>query len=58
MTSPSQARPWPSTGDAARQSATQRDGALALAVGAAANECFLSGQPVLIADLMPGLVER
>jgi hypothetical protein len=46
------------SGDAARQSATQRDGALALAVGAAANECFLSGQPVLIADLMPGLVER
>jgi predicted dehydrogenase len=45
-------------GDAAGQSATQRDGALALAVGAAANECFLSGQPVLIADLMPGLVER
>jgi predicted dehydrogenase len=45
-------------GDAAARSATQRDGALALAVGAAANECFISGQPVLIADLMPGLVER
>jgi hypothetical protein len=45
-------------GDAARQSASQHDGALALAVGAAANECFLTGQPVLIADLVPGLVQR
>ena len=44
-------------GDAARQSASQHDGALALAVGAAANKCFLTGQPVLIADLVPGLVE-
>ena len=43
-------------GDAARQSASQHDGALALTVGAAANECFLTGQPVLIADLVPGLV--
>ena len=42
-------------GDAARQSASERDGALALVVGAAANECFLSGQPVLTADLVPGL---
>ena len=42
-------------GDAARQSATERDGALALVVGAAANECFLTGQPVRTADLVPGL---
>jgi hypothetical protein len=42
-------------GDAARQSASERDGALALVVGAAANECFRTGQPVLTADLVPGL---
>jgi predicted dehydrogenase len=42
----------PEPGDAARQSATQRDGALALIVGVAANECFLTGQPVRIADLI------
>lgn len=36
--------------DAARQSANQRDGALALAVGIAANECFRTGQPVRIGD--------
>jgi predicted dehydrogenase len=41
----------------ASQRASQRDGALALAVGAAANECFLTGQPVLIADLVPGLAK-
>jgi hypothetical protein len=39
-------------GDAARQSANQRDGALALTVGVAANECFVTGQPVRIADLV------
>jgi hypothetical protein len=33
-------------GDPARQSAGQYDGALALAVGAAADECFLTGRPV------------
>ena len=45
----------PEPGDAARQSANQRDGALALAVGIAANECFLTGQPVRVADLIvPG----
>jgi len=42
----------PEPGDAARQSASQRDGALALAVGVAANACFLTGQPVRIADLV------
>jgi hypothetical protein len=42
----------PESGDAARQSADQRDGALALAVGVAANECFLTGRPVRIADLI------
>jgi predicted dehydrogenase len=42
----------PEPGDAARQSANQRDGALALAVGVAANECFLTGRPVRIADLI------
>ena len=42
----------PESGDAARQRANQRDGALALAVGAAANQCFLTGQPTRIADLL------
>ena len=42
----------PEPGDAARRSANQRDGALALIVGVAANECFLTGQPVRIADLV------
>jgi len=46
----------PESGDAARQSANQRDGALALAVGVAANESFVTGQPTRIADLIPGLV--
>jgi predicted dehydrogenase len=44
------------SGDAARKSADQRDGALALAVGVAANESFRTGQPTRIADLIPGLV--
>ena len=43
------------SGDAARQSADQRDGALALAVGVAANESFVTGQPTRITDLIPGL---
>jgi predicted dehydrogenase len=42
-------------GDAARQRATERDGALALIVGAAANECFRTGRPVRTADLGAGL---
>ena len=41
-------------GDAARQSANERDGALALVVGAA-NQCFRTGQPVRTAELVPGL---
>jgi hypothetical protein len=45
----------PGSGDAARQGANERDGALALAVGVAANECFVTGQPVRIADLIPEL---
>jgi predicted dehydrogenase len=40
------------SGDPARQRANQRDGALALAVGAAANESFLTGQPTRIIDLL------
>ncbi|HLN68961.1 MAG TPA: hypothetical protein VK280_17045, partial [Streptosporangiaceae bacterium] len=42
----------PGPGDAARQSANQRDGAFALTVGIAANECFVTGRPVRIADLI------
>jgi hypothetical protein len=45
----------PASGDATRQSANERDGAFALAVGVAANECFITGQPVRIADLIPEL---
>ena len=45
----------PAPGGAARQSANERDGAFALAVGVAANECFVTGQPVRIADLIPEL---
>jgi predicted dehydrogenase len=41
--------------DTARQSADELDGALALVVGAAANECFVTGQPVVTTDLVPGL---
>jgi predicted dehydrogenase len=44
------------SGDAARQGANQRDGAFALAVGVAANECFRTGQSVRISDLVTGLV--
>ncbi|WP_327319957.1 Gfo/Idh/MocA family protein [Streptomyces sp. NBC_01235] len=35
--------------------ATERDGALALAVGLAANQCFETGRPVRVKDLLPGL---
>jgi hypothetical protein len=38
--------------------ATERDGALALAVGLAANQCFESGLPVRVRDLVPGVGER
>jgi len=46
------------SGDAPGQSASQRDGAFALAVGVAANESFRTGHPVQIAGLIPGLVRR
>ncbi|KAF9259107.1 NAD(P)-binding protein [Marasmius fiardii PR-910] len=39
------------TGDASKQSATERDGALALLVGLAGNESFKTGQTVDIASL-------
>ncbi|WP_406439704.1 Gfo/Idh/MocA family oxidoreductase [Streptomyces sp. NBC_01613] len=45
-------------GAAARPTATQRDGALALAVGLAANRCFETGRPVTVRDLVPGVWER
>ncbi|MFI9173752.1 Gfo/Idh/MocA family protein [Streptomyces lincolnensis] len=35
--------------------ATERDGALALAVGLAANRCFETGEPARIRDLVPGV---
>ncbi|MCF1592784.1 Gfo/Idh/MocA family protein [Streptomyces muensis] len=37
--------------------ATERDGALALAVGLAANRCFETGQPVGVRELVPGLAQ-
>ncbi|GAA3833510.1 hypothetical protein GCM10022403_078100 [Streptomyces coacervatus] len=42
---------------AAHPTATQRDGALALAVGLAANRCFETGRPVAVRDLVPGVWE-
>ncbi len=38
--------------------ATERDGALALAVGLAANRCFETGRPVRVRELVPGLGEQ
>ncbi|MFH8662192.1 Gfo/Idh/MocA family protein [Streptomyces afghaniensis] len=43
------------TGAAAHPTATERDGALALAVGLAANRSFETGRPVRTAELLPGL---
>ncbi len=43
------------TGTAAHLTATERDGALALAVGLAANRCFETGAPVDVRKLIPGL---
>ncbi|MDC0769179.1 hypothetical protein [Streptomyces sp. HD] len=37
--------------------ATERDGALALVVGLAANRCFETGLPVAVRELVPGLWE-
>ena len=42
------------TGDASKQAATERDGTLALAVGLAANESFITGKFVKISDLALG----
>ncbi|MCX5059989.1 Gfo/Idh/MocA family oxidoreductase [Streptomyces sp. NBC_00452] len=42
----------------AHPTATERDGALALAVGVAANRCFETGRPVAVRDLIPGLWGR
>ncbi|WP_344604702.1 Gfo/Idh/MocA family oxidoreductase [Streptomyces glaucus] len=42
------------TGQAAHPTATERDGALALAVGLAANRSFATGRPVRTADVLPG----
>jgi len=41
------------TGAGTHPTATERDGALALAVGLAANQCFESGLPVRVRDLVP-----
>ncbi|MFE7173046.1 Gfo/Idh/MocA family protein [Streptomyces sp. NPDC057616] len=43
------------TDTAAHPTATERDGALALAVGVAANRCFETGRPVAVGELIPGL---
>ncbi|WP_217206848.1 Gfo/Idh/MocA family protein [Streptomyces sp. AC550_RSS872] len=40
---------------AAHPTATERDGALALAVGLAANRCFETGRPVGVRELIPGI---
>ncbi|MEU6253759.1 Gfo/Idh/MocA family oxidoreductase [Streptomyces sp. NPDC047043] len=45
-------------GGAAHPTATERDGALALAVGLAANRCFDTGRPVAVRDVVPGVGER
>jgi len=42
------------TGTAEHLTATERDGALALAVGLAANRCFETGRPVDVRELIPG----
>ncbi|MEU0072780.1 Gfo/Idh/MocA family oxidoreductase [Streptomyces sp. NPDC006332] len=46
------------TGAETHPTATERDGALALAVGLAANQCFESGLPVRVRDLVPGVWRR
>jgi hypothetical protein len=42
--------------DKYRRASDERGGAAAILVGVAANQCFATGQPVKIADLVPGLV--
>jgi predicted dehydrogenase len=41
-------------GAATHPTATERDGALALGVGLAANRCFETGRPVRVRELIPG----
>lgn len=43
------------TGERAHPTATERDGALALAVGLAANRCFETGRPVAVRALIRGV---
>ncbi|GAA4080502.1 hypothetical protein GCM10022233_71000 [Streptomyces shaanxiensis] len=42
-------------GPAGHPTACERDGALALAVGLAANQCFETGRPVDVRELLPGI---
>lgn len=42
--------------DKYKRASDERGGAAAILVGVAANRCFATGQPVKIADLVPGLV--
>ncbi|WP_037683015.1 Gfo/Idh/MocA family protein [Streptomyces cellulosae] len=55
---PAQPRHADAVGAGTHPTATERDGALALAVGLAANQCFESGLPVRVRDLVPGTGER
>lgn len=41
--------------DSGHPTATERDGALALGVGLAANRCFGTGLPVRVRDVIPGV---
>ncbi|MEU0206161.1 Gfo/Idh/MocA family protein [Streptomyces canus] len=43
------------SGAATHPTATERDGALALGVGLAANRCFETGRPVRVRELIPGV---
>ncbi|MDT7842213.1 Gfo/Idh/MocA family protein [Streptomyces justiciae] len=45
----------PAEGAASRATATERDGARALAVGLAANRCFETGRPVAVRELIDGV---
>lgn len=45
----------PGSGALPHPVATERDGALALAVGLAANRCFETGRPVDVRELIPGV---
>nr|WP_225097643.1 hypothetical protein [Streptomyces sp. CoH27] len=50
--------PGPVAGTGTAPTATERDGALALAVGLAANRAFETGRPVGVRELVPGLWGR